>query len=276
MDETYKLMSQDKIHFYCGRCDKVAGKLLKTVLGIQTRQMKMEGELHKVKEDVAEMSRRPYVIQEQLDEVVQRFESGLKDVKQMVTKGNEDGNPEEQEIQKLQTELDEMKKGMRSQLDSSAKELKDEMEESLEIECRKMNLVIHGLKDENGEVDVEEVIKLFDIGLKMDYERHVEKITRIGRTINEQKIRPLKMVLKSVDSRKEILARAKILKESEEFTKVFITPDLTRRQQEKDKILRQQLKKIREEGEPTAKIKNGKVVKNLNGLREVVLYQPSQ
>jgi hypothetical protein len=27
----YKLIGQDKIHFYCGRCDKAAGKILKTV-----------------------------------------------------------------------------------------------------------------------------------------------------------------------------------------------------------------------------------------------------
>ena len=89
----------------------------------------------------------------------------------------------------------------------------------------------------------------------------MDRIIRIGRRVSEQKPRPLKMVLKTMDSRKEILAQAKSLKESAEFSKVFIMPDLTRKQQEQDKHLRQQLKKIRDEGEPTAKIKYGKIVK---------------
>jgi hypothetical protein len=88
-EDSYKLMGQDKIHFYCGRCDKAAGKILKTVLGIQGRHTKMEGELNKVKGEVEEINKRPYVVQEQLKEVVQHFESEIEDVKKVVLKGSQ-------------------------------------------------------------------------------------------------------------------------------------------------------------------------------------------
>jgi hypothetical protein len=57
------------------------------------------------------------------------------------------------------------------------------------------------------------------------------------------------IIFKGLDSRKEILARAKNLKEIDTYSKVFITPDLTRKQQERDKELRSQLRRIRDEGE---------------------------
>jgi hypothetical protein len=57
---------------------------------------------------------------------------------------------------------------------------------------------------------------------------------------------------------------------------MFISPDLTRKQQGVDKQLRTELKRLREQGEVTAKIKYGKIIKNGRGGREEVLYQPVQ
>ena len=85
---------------------------------------------------------------------------------------------------------------------------------------------------------------------------------RVGRLI-EGKLRPVRVVIKSLDGKREILARAKHLKEHDKFKRMFISPDLTRKQQEVDKTLRVELKRLREGGEPEAKIKAGKIVKNL-------------
>lgn len=274
-EDSYKLLSQDKIHFYCGRCDKAAGKILKTVFGIQARQTKMEGDLNKVKGEMEEISKRPYVVQEQLVEVVQRFENKMEDVRKEFFKESQDVEKDKPEVQNLQTEWAELKSGMTNQLNTTVKEMKVEVEESLEIERRKMNLIIHGLRDVDVEADIEEVTKLFEDGLKMDFSRHVDKLMRIGR-VNELKTRPLKIILKGLNSRKEILARTKNLKDDEKYSKVFITPDLTRKQQERDKELRGQLRRIRDEGEVSARIRYGKVVKNGEGGREVVLYQLPQ
>jgi hypothetical protein len=215
-EETYKLMGQNKIHFYCGRCDKAAGK--------------KEGELHMVKGEVEEMNKRPYVVQEQLKEVVQHFESEIEYVKKAVLKGSQDLKKDNPEAQTLQSEWAELKSGMTNQLNTAVKEMKDGVEESLEIQRRKMNLLIHGLKDEDAEADVDEVIKLFEDGLKMDYLRHVDKIMHTGRRVTENKPRPLQIILKGLDSKKEILARTKNLKEIDTYSKVFITPDSTKKE----------------------------------------------
>ena len=44
------------------------------------------------------------------------------------------------------------------------------------------------------------------------------------------------------------------------FKKVFITPDLTRKQQEVDKKLRDKLKELRTNGSDEYRIKRGKIV----------------
>jgi len=56
--------------------------------------------------------------------------------------------------------------------------------------------------------------------------------------------------------------------------KGFIAADLTRKQQDSDKILREKLKEFRAEGHSTAKINIGKIIKKeQQGV--VVLYPPS-
>jgi hypothetical protein len=272
-EETYKLMNQDKVHYYCGRCDKAVGKLLKVVLDVQARQKKLEEEFHKMQNDI---EKRNYVKQEQLEGVVQKFGKDIEEVKQRIIKEKSVMGKGEEEIQKLQTDIKEIKSGLESQLNTTVKEVREDVEESMERERRKLNLIIHGIGDEDAEKDVEMVMNIFGEGLKMDFGRHVEKMVRIGRMVNEQRPRPLRITLKSGEGRREILARAKSLKDSEKFKKFFITPDLTRKQQLVDKELRAQLRKFKSEGEIEAKIKFGKVIKNLQGGRVVVLYPTSQ
>ena len=70
------------------------------------------------------------------------------------------------------------------------------------------------------------------------------------------------------------MLRTKELKNEEEFKKIFISPDLTSKQQEIDKNLRLEVRKFRGNGESGAKIQAGKVVKNTNGRQTVVLHEP--
>lgn len=41
-DETHKLLSHDRFHFYHGRCDKVVWMILKPVSELNLRQNKLE------------------------------------------------------------------------------------------------------------------------------------------------------------------------------------------------------------------------------------------
>jgi len=64
--------------------------------------------------------------------------------------------------------------------------------------------------------------------------------------------------------RQEANTATSATKEVAEYKRMFISPDLTRKQQAADKVLRTQLNSIRAT-EATAKIKYGKIVKKRNG-----------
>ena len=161
-----------------------------------------------------------------------------------------------------------------SSVEGKVKSMKDDVAETMEIEKRRNNIVFHGVKetevtklDSLGDnvleksPDLELVEEILKSGLRLDASRHIEEVQRIGR-YTRGKIRSLRVRIKTFEARNEILRRARELKESEEFKKVFIAPDLTRKQQATDKDLREHVKKFRDEGQDGVKIKSGKVVKN--------------
>ena len=67
-----------------------------------------------------------------------------------------------------------------------------------------MNLVYHGVPETDAEQDIEQVAEILDTGLHLDFDRHVLSMYRIGR-YDESKPKPLSIVVKSLDGKKEIL-----------------------------------------------------------------------
>ena len=162
----------------------------------------------------------------------------------------------------------------------------------MEIEKRKGNLIFHGVKemlitkpeDDSKDHDRLVIEEILGGGLKLDPLRHIEEIIRIGRydeaKIKEGKVRPIRIKIKTAEGRVDILKRAKELKTSG-FAKVFIAPDLTRKQQLVDKELREKLKELKagasnDEERNMLRIKSGKVIKNSKRTQDVIVYQPKQ
>jgi hypothetical protein len=178
-----------------------------------------------------------------------------------------------------------IEKSVESKFNDQAKVVKEDVAEALEIEKRRSNLVFHGLKetvvslDQIGDTvldkspDQEMVEEVLKAGLRLDASRHLEEVQRIGRYV-EGKTRPLRVRVKTIEAKNEILKRARDLRDTEQYKQVYIAPDLTRKQQTVDKDLRDKLKQFRAEGHENVKIKQGKVVKNESGKGVVVLYQP--
>ena len=110
------------------------------------------------------------------------------------------------------------------------------------------------------------ICEILSDGLKLESSRHVEEVFRVGR-FSAEKIRPIRVKVSGVDFKKEILQRAKSLR-SGMFDKVFIAPDLTKKQQAEDKDLREHVKTFKDEfkdqtdEEVKIRIKGGKVIKN--------------
>jgi hypothetical protein len=256
--ETYNILSEDEnIHWFCNSCNKGVSKILQTLTNMQVKQDKMEAQLETLKVELESMK---------------------------VDIGETKGLTEQVETKltvaieaKLVEDIDER---VDNRMSVRAKNIKEDIAENIEIDKRKNNLIFHGVKESgDGDLtgkhpDLLMVEEILGCGLKLDASRHVEEVSRVGRFV-DGKIRPVRVKLRSVDSRNTILTRGKELKDCDAFKRVYISPDLTQKQQKVDKDLRERVKKFREDGEVNAKIKAGKVIKNGRDGQVIVLYQPS-
>ena len=132
------------------------------------------------------------------------------------------------------------------------------------IERKKLNVVIFGLGPVSGTEDKEVFVNLCSEKLPFNREDLVEGISgceRIGRE-NSPRPRPLLIKLKSTELKRKLLASAKNLKNYNNSIKplppVIIAPDLTRRQQEGQKKLRDELKRRKNNNENVT-IRNGRI-----------------
>ena len=153
---------------------------------------------------------------------------------------------------------------------------KEEKEEQVRIENKKNNLIIYGLP-ENKAIEAEQMLTDFK-ALRDLYKDRVEikendivDIKRLGKP-KESGFRPLRIVLKDIEQRNIILRNNKYLKlEDDEYElcnckfpskhiHIYLTDDKTKKQQEADKTLREELKERRNGGEENIIIRNGKIV----------------
>ena len=87
----------------------------------------------------------------------------------------------------LQKEMGDMK----IKLDN---DVKDDVEETLEIERKKLNIIINGMPDIDANKAIDSVEEIIGEGLHMDLDRYVDKMMRIGR-LTYGRPRPLRILL---------------------------------------------------------------------------------
>jgi len=268
-DEVYTFLKENKnAHWYCEGCNRGVAPVLEQLVGLHARQDKMEQDLSTVKQDVVNIKKELHetgvkletAIEAKLLEVVEdRLESTVGD-----------------RVNKMKQSLDDgmvaFEKKVSSAVETTVKELQNDVSESIQIERRKRNIVIHGVQESDNTSDKDLVYEILSKGLKLDPLRYVEEIQRIGQ--RKEKVRPIRLKVISLEGKNEILRRAKMLK-NEGFEKVFLQPDLTVKQQGVDKKLRDELKRLRSTGETDIKIKSGKIIKNESGGQVKILYQIS-
>lgn len=155
-----------------------------------------------------------------------------------------------------------MKVETESKVNSSVHYMRDDMEETLETERWKCNLVINGMPEINVEKGLECVLKVMPDVLQLYFTRNVDKMQRTGRLVTGKL--KLRVTLKWKDAKKEIWARAKMLKEVEKSRECLYSR-FDRQQQERYRELRRQLKSIWDAGGTDTQIMNGMVLKNSQG-----------
>ena len=136
----------------------------------------------------------------------------------------------------------------------------------MDREKRKSNVVVYNLP-EQGDVDdsavdknQKDVSKLCSIiRSELSVNIRVKKAFRVGRSMPGRP-RLLVVTLESVEAKMELLKLASQLRSSDEWCTLFINPDLTQKEREEGKRLRQELATRRNAGEKNLYIRKGKIM----------------
>ena len=203
----------------------------------------------------------------------------VKDLGKTMTKIQEEQNTKlrelSEQISKIEGKTDEK---INERIKSSEKDillkLNSEMDEKMEKFKRRSNIILYGVpectdkeQDERIKSDIQKIERLF---------REIEVATmkinpiRLGKKVTAEKPRPIKIELDSEAEKFNILKKAGKIKtiNIEELKHIIISSDMTLKQRELDKILREELKDRRLKGERNIKIKNGKIIalENVNDV----------
>ena len=187
----------------------------------------------------------------------------------------------EKETKILKTEMSEVKAsidGIKKTIKTSIKDnISTIMVDKAEIDKRKMNLIVFGLpepiqdetdksewsNDKKVAKDIATMSKIItdDINVGLSPRNGLIDARRLGLK-TAGKSRPLKIEFRDLQTKRDVLTRAKKLRDSTDpvARKLYINPDLTEKQREEDKILRKEMWRLREEENKNAVIKRGKIV----------------
>ena len=122
----------------------------------------------------------------------------------------------------------------------SATKLKKAVKEAVSDEDRSRNIVVFGLKEEDSVHVDNQITELFSA---LD-EKPSFQAVRIGMQSEDEKIRPVKISFRSTEIVHRILTKAKNLKDSANYRKVFISPDRTPEERTKHRQLVAEMKKL--------------------------------
>ncbi len=171
-------------------------------------------------------------------------------------------NMNEERIGLIVTRLHELERKQELR-DKGNVDFEEVAEESYQRSLRAENIIIsgiceprEGLLEERQQQDAMFCRELFRA---LDPSVEPKAVVRLGRTGNV-KPRLIKVTCNSVKDKFSILRRSKELRSHPKFSKIFLSPDRTRRQQAEDKILREDLKRRREDGETELIIYKGRIM----------------
>ena len=200
---------------------------------IQARQDNLEEEMIETKNEIKEIQKT--IKNDNMKKQMEETKNELKDIKD--------------KLQKLEMSTD-------NQATSNANNVvtKESLKEEMDIERRKMNVVIMGMKEDLRDEEVAKDMLAKMAGVKGV--KSIEVVERIGKK-ETGKVRPVRIRLNNIDAKYDILKAGSKLKNWEEYKKTYVVPDRTKKQQAEDKALWGKLKDIRDGGETSAMIKKG-------------------
>ena len=136
--------------------------------------------------------------------------------------------------------------------------IKEEVQEAMLRERKKTALIVRGVPEKGK--DREEIKHILDT-LEMTEEfKQTPQPTRLGKSNDRTKSRPIKIECETTDQKYMMLKRSKGLAQQESTRDVYIGPDLTRKERLANKDLREELKARRARGEENIAIRRNEIV----------------
>lgn len=142
---------------------------------------------------------------------------------------------------------------------STSHELAGIFDNFMDKEKRKLNVVVHNLREsDKAEWDASMVRHIIREELKLVV--RTTKTFRVGKR-SDDKPRLLIVTFESLDMKTEVLKQSRLLKDSTEWSNIYITQDLTWSQREDLRKLKAELAQRKGSGEEDLVIRNFKIVK---------------
>ena len=173
---------------------------------------------------------------------------------------------------KLNLRVQAIESGMTKKV---VEKVRTQLDEREDIERRKLNVIVHNIPEpkkgvkntpwydkEKKEEDLQYFSKMVTEAMDMNenIRESVSDIIRLGQIKGPNARRPVKVRFKTINVKREILGKAKLLNRSNVYNHIFINPDLTPDQRKQDAELRRELKSRRDNGESNLVIKRGRIV----------------
>ena len=160
----------------------------------------------------------------------------------------------------------------------SAQDISAVFDDFLDKEKRKLNVVVHNLRESESDTFKERSERdaaLFTSMIKEVFKLSVTpvKTFRVGKKLPD-KPRLLIVTLDSLATKYEILKLSSQLRNSVNFSGIYINPDMTQKEREQGKKLRDELAARRRAGEPNLAIRRGRIIQLDEGSAPTPLLCP--
>ena len=274
----YDYMEEEgiEIPFLCTPCRSELPKL-RELLNIQAKHEELKTTVEQLTAKV-----------EKLKKDVEKAEADNDDIKERVSeleaiidekKINSKDYPPLEKINSQSEKFSEIVKKQQS-IDNKLKKQDEEKIEEKRIEEKENNLIVYGIPEhyedpgKQMKADFETIREIYSNIVNIQKE-DIMNINRLG-TKNPDQIRPIKITFESADKRMKVLRNNKNLvlyddsspkckgefcNLKENHKHIYISTDKTKQQRETEKMLRQELKERKANGETDITIRNYKIVK---------------
>jgi len=181
----------------------------------------------------------------------------------------------EKKLEEMSSKVENMKSVAEpDNVDKVRDAIKAELQEERELENRKYNVLLHSVPEPTGDSvdirnrsDYDSADTILNATLSCNVE--LFDIQRLGRQFNgRNKPRPIRFTVRNFEDKRRVLDSARMLRNHEQFSHVYITPDLTKGQRVAAFNLREEKRQRERNGERGLVIRKGRITQNTQNRPE--------